>query len=185
MTQKLYCPDGLVSRPLPLHITSVGRFNTLTNIAGMTAEGNFASATWPANNRAIYIPIFMPARFTVARFFVANGTAVSGTFDIGLFNYEGEKLISTGSTAQAGTSVVQYVGVTDQSFPAGNYFLGIVLSTTSGRAFNSSLGAVGDGLMMGATLEALGSAVLPASMAPSSFTSATIPCFGFSQSDTL
>lgn len=185
MTQMLFNPTGLQARVLPLHIGSIGRFNSFSNVALFSAEGNFTSGTWFVNNQAVYIPIALPARFTVARFYVANGAAVSGTMDIGLFDSEGNKLISTGSAAPTGTSVVQYVDVTDRSFPAGNYFLGLVISTTASRVAMSTLGAVPDGEMCGATLEVLGSAVLPTTMAPSARVHATYPCFGFTQSATL
>lgn len=182
----LYSPNaGLTQRVLPFHILSVGRFNSFWAVAAYSVEADFTSAGWPANNQAIYVPIAMPARFTIARFLVANGAVASGTFDIGIFNNAGVKLHSTGSTSQVGTSQVQYVGVTDQSFPPGNYFLGIVLSVTTGRVSFSNLGGTPDGEMCGSLLEVLGSAVLPTTMTPSARVRADYPCFGFSQSDTL
>lgn len=184
MTVAVYTPRTRPN-PLPLHITSIGRWNAFAAIASFQLSANFANSAWPAANRAVYVPVALHARFTVARFMVCNAGAVAGDLDIGLYNFAGSRLISTGTTAQSGTNAVQYVDVTNQSFPAGNYWLALVLGDTGGRVSTSTTGAGGFEPFWGATLENLGSTVLPATMTPAVRAVGTLPCFGFTQSDTL
>lgn len=185
MTISVYSQEQVLNRPLPLHITSIGRWNNFVTIASFQAAANFGNATWPASNRAVYVPMTIPARFTVARFMVCNGSTVAGNLDVGLYNANGSRLISTGTTAQAGTTQVQYIDVTNQSFPAGNYYLALVLSDTGGRVSTSAISVSTFEPFIGSTLENLGSTVLPATMTPAVRTVNGLPCFGFTQSDTL
>ena len=170
----------------PLHIFSLGRYSPASSILPFLTSGGFNSTAVPAANRALYCPLQVPVRFTVARFFSSNGSGVNGTFDIGLFSQSGIKLISTGSTSQAGTTQAQYVDVTDQSFPPGFYYLGFVGSTVTTARYNAitftdQYEARGAGMLQ----EALGSAVLPAAMTPASYASNAVYFFGFTQSGTL
>jgi hypothetical protein len=168
------------------HIISVGRYWIGSYLLPFVTSGGFNSTVFPATNRAVYYPQQIPVRFTVARFIASNGASVAGTFDIGLFSQSGVKLISTGSQTQTGTSVAQYIDVTDQTFPPGFYYLGMVVSNTAsarynGVTFNDQYEARGTGCLQ----ESLGSAVLPTTMTPASYATSTIYFFGFTQSATL
>jgi len=179
-----YLSSELLYRPVPRHIVSTGRFS---NVADMVraANGNaFGSTGWPAGNRAFYYPLHIPQRFTVARFMIANGTAVAGNFDLGLYDNAGTRLVSIGATAQSGTSTTQYVGVTDQSFGPGHYYIGIVLSSTSGEVRRVTVDQYQQ-RVSGVLMENLGATTLPASMTPVSNTNGVAWCFGLTQSDTI
>lgn len=171
-----------------LHIYTLGRYGPASVVAPFVLGGTagYNSTVFPATNRALYYPLQIPVGFTVARFMASNGAAVAGTFDIGLFSQSGAKLISTGSTTQTGTSTIQFVDVTNQSFPPGFYYLGMVVSNTASARYNG--GALNDqyeARSMGMLQESLGSAVLPTSMTPASYATGTVYFFGFSQSDSL
>lgn len=177
--------DERLYRPLSLHVTSIGRYSTTGQMLPFIAGPAFTGNSWPANNRAIYVPIAVPAQFTVARFFVGNSNA-TGNVDLGLYTFDGTRLISTGSTARAGTNVVQYIDVTNQSFPAGSYYLAMVLSTTSGSVLASGGPPIVAELQTcGILQEDLGATALPATMSPAAYTSLITFGFGFTQSDTL
>ena len=143
------------------------------------------SAAWPSNNRALYVPIYVPTRFTVARFLVLNGSNATGNVDVGLYSNTGSKLMSTGSTARSGTSVAQYIGVTDQSFSPGAYYLALVGSSTTGQYMRTVSTSVYDTQVAGYLFEDLGATTLPSSMTPSAYTVANAYHWGFTQSDTL
>lgn len=183
----LYTKDvGQLYLPLPLHILSVGRFSALGNMVVFDGAPAFGTAAWPLANRAIYMPVALPSHFTLARFFWVNGTSAAGNVDIGLYDSAGNRLLSTGTTARAGTSTVQYAGVTDQTFPAGKYYLALVSSSTAAGGYVST--AVDDAVnakACGVLQEDLGGTVLPATMTPATYTSTDLFVFGFSQSDTL
>lgn len=178
------------ARILPLHILSVGSFSNAFNTVRFVVPSSIytASRAWATNNVALYMPVHMPAGFTVARFLVANGTNLTGTVDIGLYNIEGTRLLSTGNTARAGASAVQYVDVTNTYFPAGHYYLALVASSTTGTygaiVLDGTIGSA-EARTFGALQEALGSAVLPATMAPAAYADTDVFFFGFTQSDSL
>lgn len=180
---RLYTPSGLIC-PLPLHITSVGRFSDQIDTQMFQVGPSWLSLPWAANNRAQYAPISVPSRFTVARFLVANGGNATGNVDVGLYSITGNLLISTGTTARSGTNVVQYIGVTDQSFPAGQYYLALVGSSTTGQ-YMATLNNSAFVRVCGWLQENLGSTVLPTTMSPASNTNVNPFSFGFTQSDTL
>jgi len=181
----LYDPRKIIGRPLPLHITSTGPYGNIGAMANATNNFAFGASNWPANNRAVYMPIHLPSRFTIARFMVCNGTSVSGNFDVGIYNDAGTRLLSTGAVLQSGTNAVQYAGVTDLSLPAGHYYLALVLSSTGGETRRVTIGDQYQGRVSGLLQEALGATTLPTTMTGVSYTNTNAPCFGFTQSDTL
>lgn len=182
----LYLQQEYLYRPLPYRISTIGRFNNFAYFGQFNDTPSWTSTAWPTNNLAIYVPISLSARFTVARFVVANGANSTGNVDVGLYSAAGTRLISTGSTARAGTSVLQYIGVTDQSFPPGHYYLALVASSTTGSYMKTWTGQDQYiGRMCGLLQEALGATTLPTSMTPVAFTGAGVFAWGFSQSDTF
>lgn len=181
----LYLREERLLEPGPLHITSTGRFanaGLLQSLVSGTRQ--IASVSWPANNRAVYAPVSIPFRFTVARFLVSNGNA-TGNVDVGIYSAAGVRLLSTGSQARVNATTNDYFAVTDQSFPPGHYYLALVCSTTGGAVGASQLQNQYEARMAGLLQEALGATTLPANMTPVSFTGANAFCFGFTQSDTL
>lgn len=91
-----------------------------------------ASGTWTASSKCVFCPVSCPGPFTVTKFACDNGTAVSGNIDIGLYTKEGQLIVSTGSTAQAGTSQWQTIDVTDTTIPPGWYYLAMVMNNATG-----------------------------------------------------
>lgn len=145
----------------------------------------FTGVAWPANNLAVYAPISVPSRFTVARFMVCNAGTLTGTVDVGLYSESGSLLASTGNTARAGASAVQYIGIADQSFPPGKYYLALVATSTSGTYSSIGLNNQYEARFSGWLQEALGGGTLPATMTPVPYAQTSIFHFGFTQSDTL
>lgn len=85
--------------------------------------GGTTSGAWPAANRAIYVPFHVLNNYTVVKLGIRNGTTVTGNVDVGIYDANGTRLISSGSTAQAGTSTVQEFDVTDTTLTPGWYYL--------------------------------------------------------------
>jgi hypothetical protein len=179
-----YLQREFVYKPAQLHVLSLGRYsnNCLNSLLSGTV-GITTNSSWPANNRAQYHPINIPSYFTVARFFVGNADNATGNMDVGLYNGAGTRLLSTGSTARSGTSVVQYIDVTNTTFPPGHYYLGLVLSSSSGTVLRTSEAFVD---AAGILQESLGSTTLPTTMTPTVVaTPKACWLYGFTQSDTL
>lgn len=170
---------------LPLHICSVGRFNAVANAIITGSNASIAGDTWPANDRALYYPLRMPERFTVARFMIANSTNLTGNVDIGLYNAAGGLLVSTGSTLRAGSAVCQFIGITDRLFPAGSYFIALLASSTTGTFQSAPVDVLREIQACGVLQEDVGATALPATMNPAAYATASAFYFGFTQSDTL
>jgi hypothetical protein len=101
---------------------------------GLTAP---TETTYPAANRAYFIPLTIPFQFNAKRVFVANGAGVSGNFDIGVYSISGGRLYSLGSTVQSGTTT-QFVALSpDWWLQPGSYYLAFVLDNASGHVSRS------------------------------------------------
>ena len=142
-----------------------------------------ASAVWPAANQARYVPVVIDSFFTVRFFWAYNGGTVSGNFDIGLLDHAGRKLLSTGSTAQSGTSTIQTVSTTATSFPPGNYILALARDNTTATNFRAAPAALT--LIACGVRQQASAFPLPSTATPVDPTSAYLPIFGFGQNAVL
>jgi hypothetical protein len=91
-----------------------------------------ANIAWPAANRAVYVPFVVNAPIVVVKLMIQNGNVASGNFDIGIYDDQGDRLVSSGSTAQSGTAVAQAVDTTDITLLPGAYYFGVVMDNTTG-----------------------------------------------------
>lgn len=89
------------------------------------------SAAWGTANLALYFPIEIPETVSITKLWWQNGTTATGNVDCGIYDEEQNRLVSTGSTAQTGTSVVQSVDITDVTLVAGLYYFALAASSGS------------------------------------------------------
>lgn len=118
-------------------------FESLGYITGrLGASGSInvvSSAVYPTASKAFYIPfVIVEKPFTVARIGVGNGTAVSGNIDAGVYDSQGNRLVSSGSTAQSGTSAVQWLDVTDTTLNPGLYYMALSVDNTTATVLRSA-----------------------------------------------
>ena len=95
---------------------------------GPLPHGTVANAVWPAANLAIYIPFRVSAPVLVTQMFTTNGSTVAGNVDIGIYDVAGTRLVSSGATAQSGTSALQAYDITDTLLAPGQFYLACSLS---------------------------------------------------------
>lgn len=107
-------------------VDSCGVFGSLGSV-GFT----FQSAAFPAANAAIYVPFRINKPIVVASIEVLNGATVSGNVDVGIYNESGTRLVSSGSTAQSGTSVIQVFNITDTLLGPGLFYMALACSNTT------------------------------------------------------
>ena len=99
--------------------------------ASPTVSINGAIA-WTTANTAIFIPIYLPYRATIRRWWWVNGSNPGSNADIGLYSRGGSLIASSGSTAQSGASAQQFVTLgTPVVVDPGTYFLAFTLSATT------------------------------------------------------
>ncbi len=131
-------PDFPLPVVTPLFIHTFSWF-----CAGWEARNHIALAvpaatTWPAANRAIYVPMNLPFAYPVRRVYWVNGSTVTtSNLDLGIYNTDGTQIYHTGSTVQSGASLPQYTS-TDFVLAPGQYYLALVMDNISAaRAYLS------------------------------------------------
>jgi hypothetical protein len=134
---------GGVTDPKRLMVPSLARFGA------ESAPGSTTGTTWPAANRAIYVPFELNQAQTLANVIIQVGTS-SGNLDVGIYRLDQSKVVSKGSTPMGGTGV-QTIPLS-QALAAGFYILGINVDNTSAALF----GATAPGVTTGGLLEQLG-----------------------------
>lgn len=146
--------------------------------AGSTHLGDLASAVWPEANRAYLYPIKLGDITTLTQAWTANGAAVSGNIDIGLYDVAGTRIMSTGTTVQAGTSTLQIIDHADVTVPAGHYYLALAASSATAQ-FLRGVGLASTqnfaGVITMATAFALPATITPTIAGGGNYT----PLFGF------
>ena len=101
---------------------------------------SWVSAAYPAANRALYIPFHLMQPITVRKLFVYNGATAAGNIDIGILDSAGTLQCSAGSTAQAGTSVLQEFDITDKLIGPGDFYFGVSKDDAVGTLFDNAPG---------------------------------------------
>src|SRR5574341_2665086 len=101
-----------------LVITTRSLFSMGVELAAVAAAAP-SSQAWLVANRATYIPFNLPVDGIVQHLAVQNGAAVSGNINIGIYDAALARIVSSGSTPQAGTNQVQSFNITDTFLKAG------------------------------------------------------------------
>lgn len=144
--------------------------------AGGTQLG-LASAVFPTANKVLYIPIRIPSPIKILQLYTHNGATASGNVDIGIYAKDGTKIVSSGSTAQAGTSVDQLFNVTDTQLGRGLFYIGLTLSNTTGT-FTRAAPSLATLKAIGLLTETPGSFGLPAAASFGAYVDAYFPMCG-------
>lgn len=98
---------------------------------------DFASATYPTGNKAYYVPFMLYEPYIVAQLFVANGATASGNVDVGIYDAAGTRIVSSGSTAQSGTTALQLFNITDTLIGPGQFYFAVAMDNTTGTLYRS------------------------------------------------
>jgi hypothetical protein len=89
---------------------------------------------------AVYMPFLVRSPGCVAKLLAwRNGVTISGNIDVGIYDELGNRLVSSGSTLQAGSQLSQSVDITDTPLPPGTYFTGMALDNTTATIYQYSL----------------------------------------------
>ena len=109
-----------------------------------------ASAVWPAANRTLYFPFELEQPMLVEQFQWHNGSTVNGNVDMGIYTESGVRLVSTGSTVQAGVSAAQLVDVSDTLLDRGVFYCALAHSSATSTVLRAAVGSASDYLLWGA-----------------------------------
>lgn len=133
-----------------------------------------AAAPHPSANRAIYVPFHLTESMTVYKMAIGNGATVSGNLDLGVYSEAGIKLVSSGSTPQAGTGTLQEVDITDTLLVPGRYYMAIALDNATGTYLAFTDGTLSPYKLFGMAQQAT-AFPLPATATFASLTSINAP----------
>lgn len=121
--------------------TIVGPWHPMNGVCQhmMVGRAIGATAVWAAANQAFYLPFTIETACTVAQMITWNGTAVSGNVDVGIYSWGGTRLVSSGSTAQAGTSTLQVFDIANTALDPGDYYMAMAMDNVTGQIFRLSV----------------------------------------------
>jgi hypothetical protein len=119
----------------PFHMLSLGPAISGGN---QTFSTGAISGTWPANDLALFYPFTLYDWATAYQLLFWVGATSSGNIDVGIYDSQGHRIVSSGSTAMSATvNTVQELNIADTVLPPGDYFIGVVCSTTAGTVFRA------------------------------------------------
>ncbi len=136
------------------------------------------SSTWPAVDRAIYVPVWVETEY-VATTFSLQVAIQSGNLDVGIYDEKGNRIVSKGSTA-VGTGLqtvdltASVTGTASPLLAPGIYFLAMCCDNTT-ASFVRILPTTQAQEICGVQQQALGSVTLGATATFANPASAYVP----------
>lgn len=121
---------------------SVESVRSKLSFATNVSVSSLVSAVYPSANLAIYVPFSVMTPVLARQLFWYNGATASGNVDVGIYDAKKRKIVSSGSTAQAGVNAMQVVDITDTWIGAGLFFIAIAMDNVTGTLFAAASGNV-------------------------------------------
>src|SRR4051812_6304138 len=96
----------------PLTIWTGSKYSMGTGSRDLTGSTpTWASISWTTANLAQYIPVVLPFRYPVRRFFIYNFANLNGNVEFGIYSEDFAKVASSGNITQANLSNLQFATV--------------------------------------------------------------------------
>lgn len=150
-------------------------------LSAVMGTSGSASAVWPAANLALFYPFSVSAPITAVKLYSINGNVASGNIDLGIYDGAGTRLMSSGTTAQAGTTGAQIIDTTDYVLaPNVQYYMAMAMDNGTGTTRCWTTAGTGKFAMMGMAQMAT-AFPLPTNATYALVGQAYVPMFGFSQ----
>jgi hypothetical protein len=157
-------------------ISSVGGDLGITHSA-LTGGSTPSSGAFPASNDALFVPVVIKQTVLIKRLFSLNGATASGNIDVGIYSEDGSRIVSSGSTAQSGTSIPQFFDITDLVITPGRYYFAVAMNNTTGTLFRVTTGVIARFQCLGLAKQATAFA-LPATATFATITAVYFPVIG-------
>lgn len=101
------------------------------------------TGTWSSANLAVFIPFRIYTPVTAYSMFICNANRVTGSFDVGIYSFEGitiTRIVSSGPTAQAGINSYQKATITQKSLGIGQYYMAMSMNSASASVIRKAPG---------------------------------------------
>jgi hypothetical protein len=155
----------------PGHLQAIGLHLAQFGVTGTSP------ASWPAANRAIFVPFVVTAPVLARELFIVDNASGSGTFDLGIYDPDGVRLVSTGAITTGATW--QTVAIPDTLLaPSSGYYYMAACRSNTGTTNVYATGSVIRARITGLAKADLGSAVLPSLATLASVVDDLIPNMG-------
>lgn len=127
-----YAPPSYDGRPPALFLNpSSPEFGAIADDLALR-NGIPATSAWPSANKPVAMPFWLAEPITVYQLGWYNGaSALSVNADVGIYDASWNRRVSTGSTAMATSSALQFVDIADTVVPAGKSYLVMAISNTT------------------------------------------------------
>jgi hypothetical protein len=152
--------------------------------AGRLGLTPLTSTPWPVANRALLIPFSIDTEGLISTVAIANGAAVSGNIDVGIYNAEFQRLVSVGGIRQRGINTTQALALPQLLLTAGAYWLAFVLDNLVGTIMCMTGLASPQAQQIG-IVEASAAYPLPARLTPSTPSMGILPLLTLTSSAQL
>lgn len=119
----------------PIHMEAMGPTN---GFAGQ-AVTSYVSTQWPTANLALYYPFTLTKPILVRQMYNVTGTTSAGDVCVGIYDWAWTKIVTASST-QGTASVVQAFNVTDTVIGPGQFYLALMMSSTTGTFTKGTFG---------------------------------------------
>lgn len=129
-------------------------------VAPVTTYSN--AAQWATANRIIYVPVRFPRRLLVRQLGWQASSVAAGNCDVGIYDFAGTRLVSTGSQTNTVGATARVIDVTDTWVGPGLFYLALNNDTTTDTFSCANLTSATNAAVSGLLTEAAGSVTLPA-----------------------
>lgn len=121
----------------------VAAFPTIHTMSGQSVGGLLRNlgrnaSSWPSANLAIYVPFYVAEALRV-RSLSAPCESSSGNGDVGIYAYDGTRIVSSGSFAFSGFDM-NTRNITDTELQPGIYYLALVCDNATNAALRFTPG---------------------------------------------
>jgi hypothetical protein len=131
------------------------------------------------SNLALYIPLRISEPISVVKAGWRNGATATGHIDVGVYDINGNRLVSSGSTLQSGANALQVVNLASTALGIGRYWLAMACDLNTATVFATTTFAAA--LLSGFGVKEQTTAFpLPATMTDVSATGTRFPFVGLS-----
>lgn len=135
-------PDYWVEKAVktPLMILGLQDHAALLDGAALTA--------WPLANLALFVPFTLDEAVTIKRI-LAITYSTAGAVDVGIYNADGARLVSSGSTAVTNVILCRNFDIADTLLEAGRYYLAMASDATTFQAVRAAPFSTGSNMQLG------------------------------------
>jgi len=88
-------------------------------------------SAWPVANLAMFVPFTLSEMVVIKRMIVLITSATGGNIDVGLYDTNGNRLVSSGSTPLGAAGCAQFFNIADIQLNAGRYYMAEAADATT------------------------------------------------------